>query len=63
MKPRRIIGWIAIIPAFVFWLLAIGSASNAGFSADAYAFQMMVMGGAISTIAALLLNLDVLNLV
>lgn len=62
MRTRRIIGWIAMIPAFVFWLLAIGSASSAGFSADAYAFQIMVMGGAISTVAALLLNIDVLDL-
>lgn len=49
-----------MVPAFVFWLTAIGSASGSGFFADAYAYQIMVMGGAISSIAALLLNLDII---
>lgn len=58
MKTRRLIGWLVMIPAFVFWLVSIASASHSGFFADAYAYQIMVMGGAISTIAALLLNIE-----
>lgn len=46
-----------IIP-FIFWLASIGGASNAGFFADAFDYQIMVMGGAISTIAALTLFID-----
>ena len=59
MTPRRILGWIIMIPAFVFWLYAIGSATRAGFFADPFAYQIIVMGGALSTIAALLLNAEV----
>lgn len=56
MKTIRIIGWLVLIPALVFWLVAIGGASHSGFFADAYDYEVIVMGGAISTIAALLLN-------
>lgn len=51
-----------MIPAFIFWLYAIGGASHAGFFADAYDYQVMVMGGALSTIAALLLNIEALDI-
>ena len=56
------VGWLILIPAFVFWLVAIGSAAfypGEGYFADPYAYQIIVMGGALSTISALLLNADV----
>lgn len=59
MKARRMVGWVIMIPAMVFWLYAIGGASNAGLFADAFDYQVIVMGGALSTLAALLLNADV----
>ena len=61
MKMRRLIGWLILIPSFVFWLYAIGGASGAGFFADPFDYELMVMGGAISTISALLLGTDVLG--
>lgn len=58
MKTRRIVGWIIMIIPFIFWLTAIGHASNSGFFADAYAYQVMVLGGAISVIAAATLFIE-----
>ncbi|MDG6997855.1 MAG: hypothetical protein JRN15_01935 [Nitrososphaerota archaeon] len=62
MKTRRLIGFLIMIPCFVFWLYAVGGASHAGFFADAYDYQVIIMGGALSTIAALLLNIEALDI-
>jgi hypothetical protein len=58
MKKRRIIGFLLLIPAFALWFTAIGGASNAHFFADPTDYALMVLGGAVSTIAALVLNID-----
>jgi hypothetical protein len=55
MKINRIVGFAILVVSFVFWFSAIASASNAGFFADASALELMVMGGAIASIAALVL--------
>lgn len=51
-----------MIPAFVFWLYALAGATHAGFYADNFDLQAVIMGGALSTIAALLLNIEALDI-
>ncbi len=58
MKTRRVVGWVIMIIPFIFWLTSIGGASHAGFFADPFDYEIMVMGGAISTLAALTLFID-----
>ena len=52
MVARRILIALAVFAvAWVFWILAIGSATSQGFFEDQWAVQMMVLGGAISMVA------------
>jgi len=55
LKPVKIAGWIVLLIAAVFWFTAIGSAIGQGFFEDQNAVQLIVLGGAVSMIAGLLL--------
>jgi uncharacterized membrane protein HdeD (DUF308 family) len=55
---RKRIGFLILIIPFFFWFTAIWSASSAGFFEDANAVQIMVLGGAISMIAGIVLIVD-----
>ena len=50
-SKRRIVALVVFIIPWIFWLTAIGHASNYGFIEDKYAVQVMVLGGAISMVA------------
>ncbi|MDG6909470.1 MAG: hypothetical protein JRN57_01070 [Nitrososphaerota archaeon] len=48
---RRLIALAVFVVPWVFWILAIGSASSHGFFENEWAVQTMVLGGAISMVA------------
>ena len=51
VAKRKLAGLAILAVAFVFWILAIGSAMGSGFFENEWAVQMMVLGGAISMVA------------
>ncbi len=48
-------GWIVLVLAAVLWFTAIGSAVGKGFFEDQNAVQLIVLGGAVSMVAGILL--------
>ncbi|MDE1857921.1 MAG: hypothetical protein KGI26_02475 [Thaumarchaeota archaeon] len=48
---RKLLALAVFIVPWVFWIMAIGSASSRGFFEDQWAVQTMVLGGAISMVA------------
>lgn len=55
MKTTKIIGWVIIAIAAVFWVTAIGGANASGFFENSNAVQLMILGGAVSMIGGVLL--------
>jgi hypothetical protein len=52
VKSRHILALAIFIVPWVFWIYAIMSASNSGFTENEFAVQLMVLGGAVSMVAA-----------
>jgi len=57
MRLTRIVGWVIVAVAFVFWFTAIAGATASGSFENQGAVQLMILGGAISMIAGLVLQL------
>jgi Sec-independent protein secretion pathway component TatC len=57
LKPRKIAALIVFLAAWPFWLYAIWDASLHGFFENQTAVQLMVLGGAVSMVAAALAEL------
>jgi hypothetical protein len=55
MKLVKIIGWIILAFAAVFWFSAIGLAIGHGLFENENALQLIVLGGAVSMVAGVLL--------
>jgi uncharacterized membrane protein len=55
MKTAKILGWIVLVIAAVLWFTAIANATGRGFFEDENAVQLIVLGGAVSMIAGVLL--------
>ena len=55
MKQTKIIGWVILAIAAVFWFSAIGLAIGRGLFENENALQLIVLGGAISMVAGVFL--------
>ena len=55
LRTTKILGWIVLVIAAVLWFTAIGNAMGRGFFEDENALQLIVLGGAVSIIAGVLL--------
>jgi hypothetical protein len=52
LSKSKIIGLVILFfGSFPMWLIAISSASNSHFFEDQFAVQLMILGGAVATIA------------
>jgi hypothetical protein len=55
LNRKQVVGWVILVFAVPFWVIAISSASGHGFFENEFAVQSMIMGGAVSMIAGLFL--------
>jgi hypothetical protein len=52
VSKRRLLALAVFVVPWFFWLFSIASASSGGFKENEWAVQLMVLGGALSMVAA-----------
>jgi hypothetical protein len=58
LKSIRIVGWVILLIAAVFWIAAIGGATASGFFETENSVQLLILGGAVAMIGGMFLWYD-----